>query len=302
MLSKNPHLSDDELLQTADGELDSGRAAAARDHFAACWECRARMAALERTITDFVQVHHRSFDSRLPPIAGPRALLKARLAESQQPLEPRSDRWWHLFVPTNVIPTSARGFAAACVLALLILLGLGILQRQAKGNKSSTVAYAGLVPDKSLTPGATRPVAIRDICSVNHDEVVPVSGTVEQRVFQEYGMRGRAAANYEVDYLITPSLGGTDDIRNLWPQPRYNTAWNSFVKDQLENYLHQSVCGGKLSLATAQKDVTTDWISAYKKYFHTDEPLSRDDPAPSNRTNSAQLVRLVGFTFSGQET
>ena len=25
--------------------------------------------------------------------------------------------------------------------------------------------------------------------------------------------------NYEVDHLITPALGGTDDIRNLWPEP-----------------------------------------------------------------------------------
>jgi hypothetical protein len=34
------------------------------------------------------------------------------------------------------------------------------------------------------------------------------------------------------------------------------------------------VCTGKLDLSTAQRDIATDWIAAYKKYFHTDKPLS----------------------------
>jgi hypothetical protein len=45
------------------------------------------------------------------------------------------------------------------------------------------------------------------------------------------------------------------------------------VKDQLEDYLHESVCRGTISLANAQKDVANDWISAYKKYFHTEQPV-----------------------------
>jgi hypothetical protein len=77
-----------------------------------------------------------------------------------------------------------------------------------------------------------------------------------------------------VDYLITPELGGVDDIRNLWPEPHSATVWNSYVKDQLETYLHQQVCAGKLNLKTAQRDIATDWISAYKRYFHVDQPRS----------------------------
>ena len=45
------------------------------------------------------------------------------------------------------------------------------------------------------------------------------------------------------------------------------------VKDALENRLHQMVCRGNISLTTAQQDLATDWISAYKKYFHTTQPL-----------------------------
>ena len=34
------------------------------------------------------------------------------------------------------------------------------------------------------------------------------------------------------------------------------------------------VCGGQVDLATAQHDISTDWIAAYRKYFHADKPLS----------------------------
>ena len=44
-------------------------------------------------------------------------------------------------------------------------------------------------------------------------------------------------------------------------------------KDALENRLHQLVCQNKIDLATAQRDLATDWISAYKKYFHTYWPI-----------------------------
>ncbi len=75
-----------------------------------------------------------------------------------------------------------------------------------------------------------------------------------------------------MDYLITPELGGANSIRNLWPEP-YSIVWNARVKDELEDRLHDLVCEGKLDLTTAQREISTDWIAAYKKYFHTDRPL-----------------------------
>jgi len=75
-----------------------------------------------------------------------------------------------------------------------------------------------------------------------------------------------------VDYLITPELGGAGSIRNLWPQP-YSAVWNAHVKDELEDRLHGLVCSGQVDLATAQREISRDWISAYKKYFHTDKPF-----------------------------
>lgn len=79
---------------------------------------------------------------------------------------------------------------------------------------------------------------------------------------------------YEVDYLITPALGGADDIGNLWPQSYSATIWNAHVKDALEDRLHELVCRGDVDLTTAQREISRDWISAYKKYFHTDRPIN----------------------------
>jgi hypothetical protein len=108
-----------------------------------------------------------------------------------------------------------------------------------------------------------------------HEEVVSqVSTPLRQEVFQEYGILSAHPDDYEVDYLIAPGLGGVEDIRNLWPEPSTSKTWNAYVKDALEEHLHRLVCSGDLDLSTAQRDIATDWIAAYKKYFHTNRPLS----------------------------
>ena len=109
-----------------------------------------------------------------------------------------------------------------------------------------------------------------------------VPHSIERVVFQEYGIADAAPTDYELDHLITPELGGASDIENLWPEPHNSTIWNSYVKDDLETRLHQLVCAGKLDLPSAQRDIATDWISAYKKYFHTDRPLSKRPKADSD--------------------
>lgn len=285
MLNQSLHSSEQELLLYADGELSRRRAAQVRAHLAKCWDCRARVAEIEGTITEFMRIRRDALDPQLPPIAGPRALLKARLTR----LAPGShrERWRQILVALN-----RRSLAFACAAALVVALGASVLRRKTADHESAALTDARVLPDSSLTPGATRTVTMGDICSQEHDEVVrPVSETLRQKVFDEYGINGAPTENYEVDYLISPGLGGADDIRDLWPQPRYDTIWSSFVKDQLEDYLHGAVCGGNLSLAAAQKDIAGNWISAYKKYFHADEPLARD--------SVSDLPRSIWLAVSG---
>ena len=80
--------------------------------------------------------------------------------------------------------------------------------------------------------------------------------------------KAASPGDYEVDYLITPDLGGSGSLRNLWPQP-YTARWNAREKDKLERRLHQLVCVGAVDIATAQREIAADWIRAYKKYVVT---------------------------------
>ena len=75
-----------------------------------------------------------------------------------------------------------------------------------------------------------------------------------------------------MDHLIPLSLRGSNSIRNLWPQSTQTSPWNSYVKDALERKLHRLVCAGELDLKTAQREIATNWIEAYKKYVSEHPP------------------------------
>jgi anti-sigma factor RsiW len=277
-LHLSDHLSDQEMLQAADGELSTRRADQVHAHLAECWACRARMAEIEETIADFARAHRQTLDSQLPPIAGPRALLKAQLAELASKPEANTWRWFLHF--TSLKLTSATRAAAFIGAAVLIAAAAGsVLAHHSTPRAANSIVAAcerGALPDRSLTPGATRRVTISDVCSMAHEEVVgEVSASLRQEVLQKYGIVNARASDYEIDYLIAPGLGGVEEIHNLWPEPYTSRTWNAYVKDALEERLHEMVCGGELDLSTAQRDIATDWIAAYKKYFHTDRPLSQ---------------------------
>src|SRR5689334_17136772 len=94
MPSKDSHLSDQELLLAADGELPPGRAEQVASHLAGCWTCRVRKGELDESIGDFVRAYRGNLDPLLPSPAGPRALLKARLAEMASSPQGWRTRWW----------------------------------------------------------------------------------------------------------------------------------------------------------------------------------------------------------------
>lgn len=128
-------------------------------------------------------------------------------------------------------------------------------------------------PRQDLTPGRVLPVGVEEICGGGVTGLPPVAAQVPRQVFEAYGVDYQRAAEYELDFLITPELGGAPDPRNLWPQPYRAGVWNAYVKDELERELQDLVCRGSLDLATAQEELANDWIAAYKRRFNTDRPL-----------------------------
>lgn len=135
-------------------------------------------------------------------------------------------------------------------------------------------ADEGLRPDGTLTPGAVREgVTAADLCPVAHTPALRhVTEGEKNLVYRDYGIAPHmgycsAPEGCEVDHLISLELGGSNDIKNLWPQPYAGTPWNAHVKDKLENRLHALVCAGTVPLAEAQHAIATDWIAAYQRYF-----------------------------------
>ena len=265
MKHDNSHLSDQQLLLDIDGELSAREEKRVRTHLEACWKCRTRRRELESAITDFVHVHQRQLDARLPPAAGPRALLKAQLAQFSASQPSRSSSW--LAVPHHL------GWALAAACGLMVL-GLFLVRSTINrpGYSHPSVAIVSL-PDSRLTPGAALLEGRQAVCAQSGARNKAVPAALQRRVFQEYGIAGAEPRAYEVDYLITPALGGADDIHNLWPHSYSATVWNAEVKDALEDHLRELVCDGSLDLTEAQREIAGNWIAAYKKYFHTEEPL-----------------------------
>jgi hypothetical protein len=262
------HPTREELLMAADGELSPKRAERLQEHLSACWECRSQMRDLEAAIGDYVRLYRRNLDPAIPPVAGPRALLKAQLRELASSEANRSRNWidrvaWR------------RGFAAISAVCLVAYALLLARQEWVAGRelRPDVPAVAVTIPDARLTPGVAVATSKEEVCkeSPPKNKIVPIS--LQRRVFGAYGIDRANPGTYEVDYLITPALGGSDDIRNLWPQTYAAATWNAQVKDALEDRLHQLVCTGALDLSTAQRDISRDWIAAYKYYFHTDKPI-----------------------------
>jgi hypothetical protein len=93
----------------------------------------------------------------------------------------------------------------------------------------------------------------------------------KHEVFIRYGMESEFQNNrgaYEVDHLISLELGGTNDIRNLWPEPYgepHGTTPAARQKDVVETNLHHRVCKGEITLAEARRIITGDWCAEYKR-------------------------------------
>jgi len=92
------HLSDQDLVLAADGELLTSRAAEVARHLERCWPCRARQQELEDAVVNFVRLYRAELDSSLPPSAGPKALLRVRLNQAAATVRsPWWTRWRHMF-------------------------------------------------------------------------------------------------------------------------------------------------------------------------------------------------------------
>ena len=168
-------------------------------------------------------------------------------------------------------------------LIVAILVGTTLIAPQAAPaafapvlvSASTSVLRTGL-PNHTLTPGATNPAVSQatihsTICVSGYTTRIrpPTSYTTPLKRTQlaTYGYADRSLTHYEEDHLISLELGGSPrSSANLWPEPHSITLANgtqvgSYAKDGFENFLHRQICAGRVRLATAQHEITTNWVS-----------------------------------------
>lgn len=141
-----------------------------------------------------------------------------------------------------------------------------------KRTKTSGCVSVNGLPDKACTPGEIDPKVIQDtiqqtICVSGYTKTVrpPISYTNDLKVkqIQEYGYSDTNTKDYEEDHLISLELGGSPTSEaNLWPEP-YTIAQSAREKDKVENYLHDQVCSGKITLQQAQLEIANNWVQVY---------------------------------------
>lgn len=134
-------------------------------------------------------------------------------------------------------------------------------------GRAQSQQKASYLPNLKLTPGDTLKVNKEDLCGSkyeNFDGSIPIS--LKRKVFDLYGIRGDKLIPYNVDHLIPVGLGGSNSLKNLWPQP-VSGEWSYHKKNKLEQRLHKLVCSGELDPERAQQEISTDWVSAYEKYL-----------------------------------
>lgn len=132
-----------------------------------------------------------------------------------------------------------------------------------------TPASATELPNRVRTPGAVATSSTAVVCRPGHAHAVRnVSYRVRDAVYTAYGLpRGRRTPGggyvgprrgYVIDHLVPLELGGANDPRNLWPQPRAEAR----AKDRVEDTLHEAVCSGQMGLVDAQQRIVRDWERA----------------------------------------
>ena len=141
----------------------------------------------------------------------------------------------------------------------------GAAPRWGVQTKTSGCRANGPFPDTACTPGDIISTATKSqICQSGYASTVRnVTTSTKNQAYRMYGITSRRPGQYEVDHLVSLELGGSNDISNLWPEAASPTP-GFHEKDKVENYLHNQVCNGAVSLQQAQIEIATNWMNVYK--------------------------------------
>ena len=142
-----------------------------------------------------------------------------------------------------------------------------------------TEALPPIRPDAHLSPGevASNGATVEQICGRGYATGIRnVPESLKRAVFVAYfGYVPKRPGDYEIDHVVSCELNGAQTAKNLFPQA-YAGPWGARVKDRLEDWMaanvrHCLAAKGAIAaqklLELHQKEISSDWIAAYKKYI-----------------------------------
>jgi hypothetical protein len=130
--------------------------------------------------------------------------------------------------------------------------------------RTSGCRLQGSLPDPACTPGAVVSITNDQVCEANFTGATNGgAGAPAAQVLKAYEINPDVSAQYHIDQLVPLSLGGSNDLANLWPQP-INPPPAYAEKNRLEQSLRDQVCAGKMSLEDAQRQIALNWLAAYE--------------------------------------
>jgi hypothetical protein len=107
------------------------------------------------------------------------------------------------------------------------------------------------MPSSTYTPGVLCTTSDKDFSTLRYAEQIPyctrnVSSSLKDQVAAEYGVAKANYSSYEFDHWYPLAIGGSNNIKNLWPQPNSeNSGSNS--KDALEDRLYNAMNAGTMT-------------------------------------------------------
>jgi hypothetical protein len=162
-------------------------------------------------------------------------------------------------------------------------------------------ADSPIVPDAIKTPGDVLTTDPNVICVPGYTKTVRnVPQEVKEQAYRSYGIYSRQKGEYEVDHLVSLELGGSNSIKNLWPESFVTHSLNAHIKDEVENKLHELICSHQIPVEQAQAEISHNWIAAYEKYVG---PLPGENSGSSahEHTEIADNQRALATSTSADQ-
>src|SRR6266567_1060689 len=148
------------------------------------------------------------------------------------------------------------------MVATVVVVSHSIYATSAQPTVANCV-YRGALPDPDCTPGVVNLNVTQDniaetVCKSGWTATIRPSESYTNQLKRQQMLAYHATGDpsaYEEDHLISLELGGhPTDPKNLWPE----AGGSPNAKARVENLLHERVCRGEMSLADAQKAISSD--------------------------------------------